>query len=185
MVGVLAEAFDSEWEIGTVWHRVSIAGLALCWLAALRPRWRRTCASRPIVNDGVITTGDLDTRMTLVLRSVGHPGHGGKSRQRMAPRMLRTLIDERLEMQEAKRLNISIATKKDVARGDEPDRKTEQSAERRTRQISSESRHPESGAGRSNHRVVDLEQSWCSSACRTTSTSPIRKSTTPTSELKD
>lgn len=65
-----------------------------------------------IVNDGVITTGDLASRTIMLLRSSGIQDTP-ENRQRMAPRVLRTLIDEKLELQEAKRLNISV-TKNDL-----------------------------------------------------------------------
>jgi peptidyl-prolyl cis-trans isomerase SurA len=65
-----------------------------------------------VVNEDVITTADVGSRITLLLRSSGIPDNDD-NRQRMAPRVLRTLIDEKLQLQEAKRLNVT-ASKDDV-----------------------------------------------------------------------
>jgi len=89
-----------------------LIGLAILFLAAA-PAVAQDVRIAAIVNDGVITTGDLEARMTLVLRSSGMQD-SAETRQRMAPRLLRTLIDERLEQQEAKRLNLTV-NKKEVA----------------------------------------------------------------------
>ncbi len=60
-----------------------------------------------VVNDGVITTSDLENRILLVLRSSGIQDTP-ENRQRLAARVLRALIDEKIELQEAKHLNISV-----------------------------------------------------------------------------
>jgi peptidyl-prolyl cis-trans isomerase SurA len=65
-----------------------------------------------VVNDDVITTEDLDNRVTLLLRSSGIKDDQD-TRQRLGARTLRTLIDEKLQLQEAKLLNVS-APKEDV-----------------------------------------------------------------------
>jgi peptidyl-prolyl cis-trans isomerase SurA len=90
-----------------VWKRVLI-GLTLC-LAATLPVVAQDVRIAAVVNDGVITTDDLNTRITLLLRSSGIQD-SPENRQRMAPRVLRTLIDEKLETQEAKHLKISVST---------------------------------------------------------------------------
>ncbi|MGH6981964.1 MAG: foldase protein PrsA [Stellaceae bacterium] len=89
-----------------------LIGLAL-FLAAAAPAAAQDVRIAAIVNDAVITTGDVESRMTLVLRSSGIQDTA-ENRQRMAPRLLRTLIDERLEIQEAKHLNVTVS-KKDVS----------------------------------------------------------------------
>ena len=61
-----------------------------------------------IVNDQVISTYDLDARMQLVLFSTRLPDTPDV-RQRIQSQVLRTLIDEKLEMQEAKRRNVSVS----------------------------------------------------------------------------
>ena len=114
MVGVFAIR-SQRMGIGTVWQRL-LFGLVLGCLAAA-PALAQDVRIAAIVNNGVITTGDLENRMTLVLRSSGIQDTA-ENRQRMAPRLLRTLIDERLELQEAKRLNL-IVSKKDVSEAQE------------------------------------------------------------------
>ena len=60
-----------------------------------------------VVNDGIITNDDLDNRVALLLRSSGIQDTPD-TRQRLAPRVLRALIDEKLELQEAKHLNVTV-----------------------------------------------------------------------------
>ncbi len=61
-----------------------------------------------IVNDDVISILDLQTRIHLVIVSSGiTPTH--KTRQRLKHQVLRTLIDERLQLQEAERKNVSVS----------------------------------------------------------------------------
>jgi peptidyl-prolyl cis-trans isomerase SurA len=59
-----------------------------------------------VVNDEMISLGDLDARVRLVLLSSQLPDNE-QVRQRVTPQVLRTLIDEKLEVQEAKRFNIT------------------------------------------------------------------------------
>jgi peptidyl-prolyl cis-trans isomerase SurA len=61
-----------------------------------------------VVNDEIVSLNDLDARMTLVMRSAGIPDTP-ENRQRISSRVLRSLIDERLEMQEAKRLDVKVS----------------------------------------------------------------------------
>jgi peptidyl-prolyl cis-trans isomerase SurA len=86
-------------------------GLALCVTAAA-PAAAQDIRIAAVVNDGVITTGDVNGRILLLLRSSGIPD-SAENRQRMAPRVLRTLIDEKLELQEAKHLNVAV-TKEEI-----------------------------------------------------------------------
>jgi peptidyl-prolyl cis-trans isomerase SurA len=60
-----------------------------------------------VVNDGVITTSDLENRILLLLRSSGIQDTP-ENRQRLAARILRSLIDEKIELQEAKHLNVAV-----------------------------------------------------------------------------
>ncbi|HYC12983.1 MAG TPA: peptidylprolyl isomerase, partial [Stellaceae bacterium] len=66
-----------------------------------------------VVNDDVISTADLEARVRLVLLSSQLPDNP-QVRQRVVPQVLRSLVDEKLEMQEAKRYNVAIS-EKDVA----------------------------------------------------------------------
>jgi peptidyl-prolyl cis-trans isomerase SurA len=60
-----------------------------------------------IVNDDMISLGDLEARIRLVLLSSQLPDNA-QVRQRVAPQVLRTLIDEKLEVQEAKKFNVTV-----------------------------------------------------------------------------
>jgi len=61
-----------------------------------------------VVNDDMISLGDLEARVRLVLLSSQLPDNE-QVRQRVAPQVLRTLIDEKLEVQEAKRFNVTVS----------------------------------------------------------------------------
>jgi peptidyl-prolyl cis-trans isomerase SurA len=61
-----------------------------------------------VVNDEVISMYDLRARARLIMVSAGMPDTVD-TRRRIEPQVLRSLIDEKLQMQEAKRLNLSVA----------------------------------------------------------------------------
>ena len=61
-----------------------------------------------VVNEDVISLADLTSRMKLVIASSNIPDTP-QNEQRIRPQIIRILIDEKLEMQEAKRLNISVS----------------------------------------------------------------------------
>ena len=63
-----------------------------------------------IVNDELITAYDLESRIRLVLFSTRLPDNVD-TRRRIRNQVLRTLIDERLQFQEAKRRNISVSNR--------------------------------------------------------------------------
>ena len=65
-----------------------------------------------VVNDEAISVGDLDSRVRMVMLSTAMPDTPD-ARKRIEAQVLRTLVDERLEIQEAKRKNIA-ATKQEV-----------------------------------------------------------------------
>ncbi|MGZ8410411.1 MAG: peptidylprolyl isomerase [Hyphomicrobium sp.] len=60
-----------------------------------------------VVNDDVISVHDLAMRVALLLATTGQQ-NTPENRQRAAPHVLRMLIDEKLKVQEAKRLNIQV-----------------------------------------------------------------------------
>jgi peptidyl-prolyl cis-trans isomerase SurA len=60
-----------------------------------------------VVNDQVISAYDLQGRMKLVILSSSLPDTA-ETRTRLAPQILRSMIDESLELQETKRLSISV-----------------------------------------------------------------------------
>jgi len=67
-----------------------------------------------IVNEDVISMYDLKARIDIVIVTSRLPD-SPEIRQRLQPQVLRSMIDERLEMQEAKRRNVSV-TKADLDR---------------------------------------------------------------------
>lgn len=60
-----------------------------------------------VVNSEIVTDGDLSARLKLIELSSNIPDTP-ENRQRLEPQVLRTLIDEKLQMQEAKRLNVTV-----------------------------------------------------------------------------
>jgi peptidyl-prolyl cis-trans isomerase SurA len=82
--------------------------VACCWLLAVAPVGaaleQRIAA---VVNDRVVSLRDLDERLQLVLLTSGIP-ESEQVRDRLAPQVLRSLIEEALQMQEADRLGIAV-----------------------------------------------------------------------------
>lgn len=60
-----------------------------------------------VVNDQVISGQDLNERLQLVTLTSGIPD-SEQARARLAPQVLRSLIEERLQLQEAERLGITV-----------------------------------------------------------------------------
>jgi peptidyl-prolyl cis-trans isomerase SurA len=78
-----------------------------------------TCAAQEtriaaVVNNDIVTADDVDARLMLLMRSAGVPDTP-QNRQQLARRVLQQLIDEKLEMQEAKRFKVT-ADKTEVER---------------------------------------------------------------------
>ena len=67
-----------------------------------------------MVNDDIITTYDLEARIKLVIFSAALTD-SQTIRKRILNQVLRSLIDERLQLQETKRLNISVS-RRDIRR---------------------------------------------------------------------
>jgi peptidyl-prolyl cis-trans isomerase SurA len=86
--------------------RFIVLGLLLCLGAGGAAAQETRIAA--IVNDDVVSLSDLANRTLLVMRSSGIEDNE-QNRERLSAQVLRGLIDERLEMQEAKRLNISVS----------------------------------------------------------------------------
>ena len=61
-----------------------------------------------VVNDDVISVLDLEVRLRLALLTAGLQD-APEIRQRLAPQVLRSLVEEKLQLQEAKRLNIAAS----------------------------------------------------------------------------
>ncbi len=67
-----------------------------------------------VVNDEIISVYDLNARLSLVLAS-SRVTDKAEAWRRLAPQVLRSLIDDKLKLQEAKRLRIRVS-KKDIDR---------------------------------------------------------------------
>ena len=96
--------------------RQFIALIAAVWLAAAAGDGRAQQVQRiaAIVNDDIVSVYDLEARLRMVVVSAGlEPSR--ELHQRLAPQVLRGLIDERLRLQEAKRRSVSV-TKRDLDR---------------------------------------------------------------------
>lgn len=63
-----------------------------------------------VVNEQLISTYDLQARLQLALFSANLPDTQ-ESRQRLLPQVLRQLVDEQLQMQEAQRLGLTVSEK--------------------------------------------------------------------------
>ena len=98
------------------WHLVKFAMAAALVVSLLPENARAQAVQRiaAIVNDELITAYDLESRMKLVILSTRLP-NTVEVRRRIGSQVLRTLIDERLQLQEAKRRNISVS-KRDLRR---------------------------------------------------------------------
>ena len=97
-----------------------LAGVLTPALAASAKAPRPTAAPAPagpypeiriaaVVNDEVISVSDLASRIRMILLSTAIPDTP-QARQRLAAQVLRTLVDERLQIEEAKRKNITATS---------------------------------------------------------------------------
>src|SRR4030095_16398355 len=68
-----------------------------------------------VVNDEVISVFDLISRVRLVMLS-SNIADSPETRQKIAPQVLRSLIDEKLQLQEAKRQSVT-ASDDELAKG--------------------------------------------------------------------
>lgn len=66
---------------------------------------QQTLRAAALVNDEVISIMDLEMRVRLVMISSGIQ-ESAEQRNRLAPQVLRTMVDERLQLQEAERLGL-------------------------------------------------------------------------------
>lgn len=81
------------------------APLAAAPPVALAQQVERVAA---VVNDDIVTLWDLQERLDLVIATSNLPD-SAETRQKLLPRVLRQLVDERLKMQEAERLGITVS----------------------------------------------------------------------------
>lgn len=96
--------------------RFHLSAAALCALVTAIPvaKAQNVLNIAAIVNDEVISAYDLEARMRLVLFST-RLADTPDVRRRIQGQILRTLIDERIQMQEAKRRNVSVS-RRDIRR---------------------------------------------------------------------
>ena len=71
-----------------------------------------------VINDEIISLLDLDMRLRLAIFAAGQPD-SAELRKRMTPQVLRVLIDERLQSQEAERLGITVTDQQVAAAAEE------------------------------------------------------------------
>jgi len=84
-----------------------LMSLALVLSVAATPRAQDLLRAAAVVNDEIVSMLDVDMRLRLTILSSGLKDTP-KLRQRMMSQIMRTLIDERLQAQEAARLDIKI-----------------------------------------------------------------------------
>lgn len=89
------------------------ARLAFAALALLAPLWGPPAAAQDqrivaVVNEDIVTSFDIETRLALMLIGAGGLD-SSETRERLRPQILRQLIDERIQMQEARRLGLTIS----------------------------------------------------------------------------
>ncbi len=91
--------------------RLILPSMLLIALGAVSTSWAQSVQRiAAIVNDEVISGYDLQQRMSLVLSSSGlQPSP--EALKRLEPQVLRTLVDERLQLQEAERNEIEVETR--------------------------------------------------------------------------
>lgn len=96
---------------GRLTGRLASAVLALmltCGMMAVPAKAQQTLNIRAVVNDEAISAYDVEQRLNLVIRSSGLPDTE-RVRRDLAARVLDSLVDEALQLQEAKRLGITVS----------------------------------------------------------------------------
>jgi peptidyl-prolyl cis-trans isomerase SurA len=88
-----------------------VASAAMSAAAVGATKEPRTMRAAAVVNDIIISTYDLDQRIKLVLVTSG--SQGADAEKRLRPQVLRQLIDELLQLQEAQKFNVKI-TQEDI-----------------------------------------------------------------------
>lgn len=94
--------------IGSIWLRAILLLLALVPMGNAPATAQDTLRAAAVVNDEVISVLDLAMRTRLAILSSGL-NDSPEVRGRLQQQVLRNLIDERLQLQEAKRLDISVS----------------------------------------------------------------------------
>ena len=129
-----------------------------------------------VVNDEVISIGDLSSRVRMVMLS-SNLAPSPDTEKRVAAQVLRTIVDEKLQMQEAKRLNIA-ATDDEVKKAVTSIEKQNNMQPGSARRGAESARHRAQRAGRPGDRLDRLGESWCGGWCRKPTRCRTRRSTT-------
>lgn len=96
------------WTSALIFRRPLIwFSLMAALLAAFGSADAQSLRIAAVVNEEIISVYDVNERMRLIMFSSNIPDTP-ETRRQIGPQVVRTLVDERLQMQEAKRLNISI-----------------------------------------------------------------------------
>lgn len=95
-------------RIGSIWLRATLLLLALAPMASAPTTAQDTLRAAAVVNDEVISVLDLAMRTRLAILDSGL-SDSPEVRRRLQQQVLRSLIDERIQLQEAKRLDISVS----------------------------------------------------------------------------
>lgn len=97
----------------SAWNRI-LGGIVLFTVLTglTAPAVAQTLSIKAVVNDEAISAYDLNQRLNLVIRTSGLRDTP-EVRRELTPRIIDSLVDEALQLQEAKRLNIT-ATKKEM-----------------------------------------------------------------------
>jgi peptidyl-prolyl cis-trans isomerase SurA len=93
------------------WAHIAIVALIL---AVAPARAQNVLGIAAVVNDEIISVYDLNSRLSLVL-ATSQLENRPEIRGRMAPQVLRGMIDDQLKLQEAKKVGIKI-TERDIER---------------------------------------------------------------------
>jgi len=86
---------------------LALASLGYLMLTA-SPAFAEGAGIVAVVNDEAISASDLEARLRIVIAS-SNMEDTRETRQHLAPQVLRGLVDEKLELQEARRLNIKVS----------------------------------------------------------------------------
>lgn len=87
---------------------VASAGCAALSMAPVTAQAQSVQRIAAVVNDSIISVRDVENRLALLLSTSNTPDTA-QTRRQLLPRVVRSLIDERLKMQEAERLGLSAA----------------------------------------------------------------------------
>lgn len=88
----------------------SLAFACMVALGAAPAVAQQTLNIRAVVNDEAISAYDLEQRLNLIIRTSGL-NDSETVRRDLSPRIVNTLVDEALQMQEAKRLGVTVDKK--------------------------------------------------------------------------